>query len=527
MIKYTKIQRIVCKMIESNKSQINLRSLDILELQDIIKKKGVQDCDIINEDKVYNNGVIYIIQHNTISDLKYIGQTTETLGKRWKGHVTTSKQFDRMYYRLCFFLNYYNIENFSIRELKYFKNITKENLDAEEKKYIREMGTLNTRDANEEIALKITNEMRNELMNKFIVNNTELFNIYKLINSFTYDFKGNKLDFVINDKNKELIDEMLKSQLESNLIGMTINLVDTNQVQQESDGYFIDEKGAKKCLSESLKMIHININEDNIYFKKNVPYLKITKKILYDESIIDDFMKYIEYFNKHFQITNDKNDTYYSSDLIYGLQQFGEENELFDYYLLDNFSEIMQIYFNIINKTYKNVELDLNNLKIYGVKKTYPMSFKLIDTIYSTTINILTELEFSNKHDVDDLVSFMYDYDKKGNYNDDFDVYENKLEIEKISDCIEYIWEKMNIINFKYDYDYDYDDEEHEEDCGIKECYIDDQCRIMKDMHYSYDWNNIHNLNDENLHKLINLMNDKKNMFKIVDEKYIMLNDNI
>ena len=40
------------------------------------------------------------------------------LNKRWKGHLSTFKQFNKMYYRLCFFVNYYGVENFSIREYK-------------------------------------------------------------------------------------------------------------------------------------------------------------------------------------------------------------------------------------------------------------------------------------------------------------------------------------------------------------------------------------------------------------------------
>jgi hypothetical protein len=77
-------------------------------------------------------GLIYIIEHNELSNLKYIGQSKETLNKRWNGHLSTFKQFNRMYYRLCFFINYYGVENFNIREYKIYNNITQEYLDCEE-----------------------------------------------------------------------------------------------------------------------------------------------------------------------------------------------------------------------------------------------------------------------------------------------------------------------------------------------------------------------------------------------------------
>lgn len=118
---------------------------------------------------IVNNAIIYIIEHNTLSNYKYVGQTTTSLTKRWNIHKTTAKLFDKMFFRLGFFINYYDgIENFNIKSYKSYKNISKKELDDEEIKYIYQFGTLNSRNANELITINITNDMRNELIKKFI-----------------------------------------------------------------------------------------------------------------------------------------------------------------------------------------------------------------------------------------------------------------------------------------------------------------------------------------------------------------------
>jgi hypothetical protein len=105
---------------------------------------------------IIEKAIIYIIEHNTNPQLKYVGQTRDTLSKRWNGHLATSKLYNKMFYRLGFFVNYYGVENFSIREYKIYKNITQDFLDDEEKKYVFELGTLNTQYCNEDITIKIT-----------------------------------------------------------------------------------------------------------------------------------------------------------------------------------------------------------------------------------------------------------------------------------------------------------------------------------------------------------------------------------
>lgn len=171
------------------------------------------------ENKVHAKGVIYVIEHKTMPELKYVGQTIETLGKRWNTHMTSFKQYDRMYYRMCFFANYYGVDNFSIMMLKMINNVSQQQLDEEERKFIYELGTLNTRDANEEITIKITNEMRNELLHRLICKETKLENINKLIEKFNFNYKGESLDFVIDENNARLLDDMKQSRDCDKLLG--------------------------------------------------------------------------------------------------------------------------------------------------------------------------------------------------------------------------------------------------------------------------------------------------------------------
>lgn len=207
------------------------------------------------------------------------------------------------------------------------ENITQEYLDNEEKKYIFELGTLNTKYSNDDITIKITNELRNELIKKLINKKTNISNIYTVIDTFKYDYKRSKLDFNINETNNILIDNLLKIELTSNLINMEIR----------STFDFKDENNNTCCQC-----------------------FRITQELLEDEMILEDYMKY-----KEFEITNNKDDIYYTFDLIFGLEQYGEENELFDYYLIRDFKIILQCYFKIIN-------INLNNDIIYDIKKIIP-----------------------------------------------------------------------------------------------------------------------------------------------------------
>ena len=82
------------------------------------------------EINIISNAIIYIIEHNTLPEYKYVGQTINTLKQRWSIHKSTAKMYDKMYFRLGFFINYFDgIENFNIKEYKTYNNISKIDLD--------------------------------------------------------------------------------------------------------------------------------------------------------------------------------------------------------------------------------------------------------------------------------------------------------------------------------------------------------------------------------------------------------------
>lgn len=282
------------------------------------------------EDNLIDVGIIYIIEHNTLSNLKYIGQTRNSLLKRIYGHRCILKKFDNMWYRLGFFVNYYDgFENFNFKELKQFNNISKEDLYNEEVKLINEFGTLNTTNCNEDITIKITNEMRNELIKKFIDKNTNIVDLYTLIDTFNYNYKREKLDFELNEINKELLNNILNKYLFDNLLNMNVF---TNDIIEGM-------------------------------------YLTLTDKFIKDDYIIEDYIKYIDYFNKQFEITNNKEDEYIYDDLLNEFYTYTDINELFDFYLTFDLDKIFQIYFDLLNKVYKNVNIHYKTCNIYGIKK--------------------------------------------------------------------------------------------------------------------------------------------------------------
>lgn len=245
------------------------------------------------DSKIISKGIIYIIEHNDKPELKYIGQTKQSLGKRFEGHVSKSKKYDTMYCRLMFLLNYYGIDNFSIRELKLFKNITQEQLDSEEIKYINVFGTMNTKDANEKITIKITNEMKNDLLNRLILNNTCLENINKLIDKFSYDYQGNRLDFIMDEDNQRLINIMNSnlSEIQNDVLSDAIKYTNKDKIKDEKTAY---EKQLDRVNSNyrTSKIIMINDYSGNhrttteareqkrLYYHKRDKYELCRKRIL-------------------------------------------------------------------------------------------------------------------------------------------------------------------------------------------------------------------------------------------------------
>ena len=208
---YTKAKNKPVNDIKNAEKEVNIVT-EANDITPVLNQNDIKKQPLPPEGNIIKKGMIYIIEHNSNPTLIYVGKTTDGLNKRWNGHLSSFKQFSKMYTRLYFYVNYYGIENFSIREYKIYNNITIEYLDEEEKKYIFEMGTLNTQYSNNDITIKITNDLRNELLNRLITKDTCISKLYKLIDTFSYDYKRDVLDFSVNDENKVLLNNLLKKE---------------------------------------------------------------------------------------------------------------------------------------------------------------------------------------------------------------------------------------------------------------------------------------------------------------------------
>jgi len=466
------------------------------------------NCDDINNNdnkdinKKINKGIIYIIQHNTLPELKYIGQTITTLNKRWICHKTTAKLYNKMFFRLGFFINYYDgIENFNIKEYKTYENITQKELDEEEIKYIHEHGTINTRHSNELITIKISNDMRNELIKKFIDNNVNIINLYKLIDTFNYThYNRERTDFILDDTNANLLNELLKQTLFKKILNTKVSLwrIDINEDEDDE----IDDDDEEK------------------YKDKNMTYI-LSKKIIEDDCIMENYIQYIKYFNKEFEITNDKNDIYYYNDLLYGLKQYGEFNDLFDFYISDDIHKIFQYYFDILNETYSNVYINSKNKQIRGIKKKNNLSFKFSEHLnnlidyYINYINYKTNKNYNpknitkkcNKEDFNILGIVLFEY---YDHPRPIIIKNNRLYISKIIYLINHMCNDLLI----------HDGFIEEIDLHIKNIY-------NTDIEYIYDYIEINKIiNDKNkiLYIINHILNNYGNEYKIINDTYIIKN---
>jgi hypothetical protein len=419
-------------------------------------------------DNKINKGIIYIIQHNILPELKYIGQTITTLNKRWICHKTTAKLYDKMFFRLGFFINYYGIENFNIKEYKTYENITQKELDEEEIKYIHEHGTINTRNSNELITIKITNHMRNELIKKLIDNNIKIEKLYKLIYTFNYNYNNEKTDFILNDTNTKLLDEILKTTLFNKIVNTKV----------------------------------LALNDETTYYI-------LTKEYIEDENILEDFMKYIEFFNNQFEITNNKTDIYYYNDLKYGFDKYGEKNTLFDFYLMNDFEKIIQYYFNILNNAYSNVHIHYENKQIKGIKKKNIFSFKFTEHLYNLieyylyNINYKTNKNYNpkvitkkcNKEDFNILRIVLFE-----NYEHQIPIINNRLYISKILYLLNHLCNEL-LIN----------------DGFIEEINLYTKNIYNTDIEYIYDYIELNKIiSDKN--KILYILNN----YKIINDIYII-----
>jgi hypothetical protein len=463
------------------------------------------DNDLEDLDKIINKGIIYIIQHNTLPELKYIGQTITPLNKRWVSHKTTAKLYNKMFFRLGFFINYYDgIKNFNIKEFKTYENITQKELNEEEIKYIQEHGTINTRNSNELITIKITNDMRNELIKKFIDNNVDIINLYKLIDTFNYThYNRERTDFILDDTNTNLLNELLKKTLFKKILNTKVSLwridvKDEDEIENDKD---IDDK-----------------DYEEKYKDKNMTYI-LNKKLIEDDCIIENYIEYIEYFNKEFEITNDKNDIYYYNDLLYGLKQYGEFNDLFDFYISDDIHKIFQYYFDILNNVYSNVYINHEKKQIKGIKKKNNLSFKFSEHLYNLIdyyinyINYKTNKNYNPKN-----------YTKKCNKEDFkilgivlFEYYDHPRPITIKNNRL-YISKIIYLINHMCNDLLTHEGFIEEIDLRITNIY-------NTDIEYIYDYVEINKIiNDKNkiLYIINHILNNYGNEYKIINDSYII-----
>jgi hypothetical protein len=85
-------------------------------------------------------------------------------------------------------------------------------LNDEEKKYVFELGTLNTQYCNEDITIKMTNELQNEFIKMLIAKEVNIACIYEVIDTFEYNYKGERLEFILDDDNKDVLKSLQNIQ---------------------------------------------------------------------------------------------------------------------------------------------------------------------------------------------------------------------------------------------------------------------------------------------------------------------------
>jgi hypothetical protein len=174
----------------------------------------------------------------------------------------------------------------------------------------------------------------------------------------------------------------------------------------------------------------------------------------------------------------------------------------------------MQHYFDIINETHTNIEINLNQNIIYGIKKIVPISFKLLHEIRHVIVDSIQNVDTSIDYE---LNNYIYErrercYENQLESQSDIDVSNNKLNIDVLKDEVYTVWDAMNMGKFKYDSDNeDYD--------GT------DEFRIMDNMEYSYDYNNMDWITNNINTVLKNAIEGYEHMISIRDNKYLMLDE--
>ena len=248
----------------------------------------------------------------------------------------------------------------------------------------------------------------------------------------------------------------------------------------------------------------------------------LNKQLIEDDCIMENYMEYIEYFNREFEITNDKNDIYYYNDLLYGLKQYGELYDLFDFYILDDIHIILQHYFDILNKTYSNVYINHITKQIKGIKKKNNLSFKFSEHLYNLINYYMNNIYYKtnknynpkninkkcNKEDFNILGIVIFEY--CGQSNPIINKQNNKLYISKIKYLLNHMCNDLLV----------HDGFIEEIDLHIKNIYD-------TDIEYIYDYIELNKIiNDKNkiLYIINHILNNNHNEYKIIDDTYIIKN---
>ena len=104
-----------------------------------------------------------VFKHNT--NIAYVGQSTN-INSRFKQHIKNANDFSNIDNKLYFFMNLYGIHNFYIEVIEIFNNISKFELNNNEKKYIQLYGSINTIYSNSNISIQITKSLIQQLVSK-------------------------------------------------------------------------------------------------------------------------------------------------------------------------------------------------------------------------------------------------------------------------------------------------------------------------------------------------------------------------
>jgi len=92
----------------------------------------------------YENGKVYCIRNRADDDkIVYVGSTVESLSTRMAKHRSSAKNPKFSNRKIYQIFNYHGIEQFYVELIKFYPCLSKNDLEAEEGRFIREHGTFN------------------------------------------------------------------------------------------------------------------------------------------------------------------------------------------------------------------------------------------------------------------------------------------------------------------------------------------------------------------------------------------------